>query len=656
MSQSRFRLSGPLVGAGIAGFLAVSYIAYYVYQQLRKRRIMRYIKRIYNNDHELYDEAEDEYSDEDDFYVDESAFDTHRLTSRADLENTHDSGRSRSRYPYGTLHRRAKGAEEFEQDDNIENLGGGAKSRVSRPHFYGSYKSRSTKFSGKKNDAETADGDDDWVNVDDEGSLSPSRKSDLPKSVDESADSGADSGSDEDVEGKSDGIDASCLVEAVGSGPAAGSALPGRQRVYFKSFGCAHNMSDAEYMKGLLSEYGYTICDTLDNANVAVINSCTVKGPSQDAMTTEIVRARELGIPVVVGGCVSQADRSLGVFQDPGVSLLGVQQIEEIVGVVEQALHNRKVTLLDRKELPSLNLPKIRQNKLIEIIPLSTGCLGACTFCKTKQARGVLGSYSLEAILDRVESVVAEGIQQIWLTSEDTGAYGIDIGTDIVTLLRGITALLPPNVMLRLGMSNPPYIKRHIAGIVDILKHPNVFEFLHLPVQSGSDRVLDLMNREYHVEDFEYLVDCVRKELPECTIATDIICGFPTETDKDHRETLDLIDRLKLPVVNISQFYPRPGTPAAKMKPHGNKVKKSRTREVTQLFMSYERNSVYVGRTLPVWFSDVDTPRGHTVGHTKTYVKVIVPLDPNLVGRKAMVSIEESSKWHLKGTVCSLDA
>ncbi|CDR96821.1 CDK5 regulatory subunit-associated protein [Babesia bigemina] len=653
MSQSRFRLSGPLVGAGIVGVLAASYIAYYLYRQLRKRRFMRYLKRIYNNDHELYDEAEDEYSDEDDFYIDERTIDSQRLTSRADLESIHGSGRSRSRYPYGGLTRRTKGVEEFEQEDNIENLGGSAKTRVPRSHFYGSFKSRLAKASGKRDDA---DDDDDWVNVDDECSRSPSRKSDQVEAADEAADSGADSLSDEDAEAKSAGIDASCLVEAAGSAPAAGSALPGRQRVYFKSFGCAHNMSDAEYMKGLLSEYGYTICDTVDSANVAVINSCTVKGPSQDAMTTEIVRARKLGIPVVVGGCVSQADRSLGVFQDPGVSLLGVQQIEEIVGVVEQALHNRKVTLLDRKALPSLNLPKIRQNKLIEIIPLSTGCLGACTFCKTKQARGVLGSYSLEAILDRVESVVAEGIQQIWLTSEDTGAYGIDLGTDIVTLLRGITALLPPNVMLRLGMSNPPYIKRHIAGIVEILRHPNVFEFLHLPVQSGSDRVLDLMNREYHIEDFEYLVDCVRKELPECTIATDIICGFPTETDEDHRQTLDLIDRLKLPVVNISQFYPRPGTPAAKMKPHGNKVKKTRTREVTQLFMSYERNSVYVGRTLSVWFSDVDNQRGHTVGHTKTYVKVVVPLDPDLVGRKALVTIEESSKWHLKGTVSSLDA
>lgn len=448
------------------------------------------------------------------------------------------------------------------------------------------------------------------------------------------------------------GINASAILEGATCEPEFGCHLPEQQSVYFKGFGCAHNMSDSEYMKGLLAEYGFSLTDSLEEAKVAVINSCTVKGPSQDAMTTEIQRARALNVPVVVGGCVSQADRSLGVFQDSGVSLLGVQQIDRIVDVVEQTLQNRKVTFLDRKVLPSLNLPKIRQNKLIEIIPISTGCLGACTFCKTKHARGVLGSYSIEAILDRVETVVGEGVQQIWLTSEDTGAYGIDIGTDIVTLLRSITALLPKDVMLRLGMSNPPYIKRHIADVVEILKHENVFEFLHLPVQSGSDRVLDLMNREYHIADFEYLVDHVRQSVPQCTLATDIICGFPSESDEDHRATLDLIERYKLPVVNISQFYPRPGTPAAKMKPHENKVSKSRTRDVTTLFMSYECNSSYVDRKLPVWFSEVDYQREQTVGHTKTYVKVVVPMDRNLVGRKVMVHIEESTKWHLVGKVC----
>ncbi|GIX60988.1 threonylcarbamoyladenosine tRNA methylthiotransferase [Babesia caballi] len=654
MTQSRFRLSTPLVGVSVLGVFAASYIAYYVFSRIRRRRFMRYIKRIYSNDHELYgDDDDDDYSDEDDLYVDDRD-----SSPRSQSGFSQDSKGNRTsqnmKAPYGLFSRRSGGVDE---GDHIENLAKGSKPRVPRPRFGGSFKSRFAKTKSQPLHESNPDGDDDWVNIGNDGDDRVDEADSEPSTgTDAGTDAGTDGGSDTDNNTASVGIHASTILESTRPAPSSGSVLPGKQRVYFKGFGCAHNRSDSEYMKGLLSEYGYTLCDQLEGANVAVINSCTVKGPSQDAMTTEIARARQLGIPVVVGGCVSQADRSLGVFQDPGVSLLGVNQIEEIVNVVEQTLQNRKVTLLDRDVLPSLNLPKIRQNKLIEIIPLSTGCLGACTFCKTKHARGVLGSYSVEAILDRVESVVAEGIQQIWLTSEDTGAYGIDIGTDIVTLLRGITALLPPNVMLRLGMSNPPYIKRHIADIVEILRHDNVFEFLHLPVQSGSDRVLDLMNREYHVAEFESLVGRVRESLPECTLATDIICGFPTETEDDHRATLSLLERLKLPVVNISQFYPRPGTPAANMKPHENKVTKSRTRDVTRAFLSYECNSVYVNRTLPVWFSDLDHQRGQTVGHTKAYVKVLVPLDPALLGRKASVKIERSTKWHLVGTVCAVEA
>ncbi|KAK1932867.1 CDK5 regulatory subunit-associated protein [Babesia divergens] len=623
MSRGGLRLNGPLVGLGIIGVVAASYIAYYLYRRSRRRRLMNYLKRIYNHDHELYDEADEEpYSDEDDFYVDNNVYE------QANKEAVEPTPRRREKllnFMKQHSFRVARRNVTHEATDTVENIESLGRPKDSKSDVGLTLRSRNSKFMIPKQQGSPQD--EDWESVDGSDGLTDCGDKHLL------------------------GINASAILEAADSNQGSGCTVPERQSVYFKGFGCAHNMSDSEYMKGLLSEYGYALTDVLEDANVAVINSCTVKGPSQDAMSMEIQRARSLNIPVVVGGCVSQADRSLGVFQDSGVSLLGVQQVDKVVDVVEQTLKNRKVMLLDRKVLPSLNLPKIRQNKLIEIIPISTGCLGACTFCKTKHARGVLGSYSMEAILDRVEAVVAEGVQQIWLTSEDTGAYGIDIGTNIVTLLRGITALLPEGVMLRLGMSNPPYIKRHIADVVEILKHDNVFEFLHLPVQSGSDRVLDLMNREYHITDFEYLVEHVRKSVPECTLATDIICGFPTETEEDHRATLSLIDKYRFPVVNISQFYPRPGTGAAKMKPHENKVTKSRTREVTQLFMSYECNSSYLNRTLPVWFSDIDVSHNQTVGHTKSYVKVVVPLDPELLGKRVLVQIVETTKWHLLGIV-----
>ena len=151
---------------------------------------------------------------------------------------------------------------------------------------------------------------------------------------------------------------------------------------------------------------------------------------------------------------------------------------------------------------------------------------------------------------------------EIWLTSEDTGAYGRDIQTNLPDLLKAIVKILPDHAMLRLGMTNPPYILEHLQAMADIMNHPRVYQFLHVPVQSGSNYVLDQMNREYTVEEFNEVCDFLKDSMPHMTLATDIICGFPKEEGEHHTETCELVKRHQFPVLNISQFYPRPGTVA----------------------------------------------------------------------------------------------
>lgn len=430
--------------------------------------------------------------------------------------------------------------------------------------------------------------------------------------------------------------------------------VPGAGKIYFRTFGCSHNVSDSEFMMGLLVKYGYTIVDSLDEADLCVFNSCTVKNPSQDAAVNLTVKAEQLGKKIVVTGCVPQADQSIPIFQT--ASLVGVSNISEIVTVVEETLRgNRVVAIGKSSELPDINsMPKIRRNRLVEIIAVSTGCLGNCTYCKTKHARGELGSYTLQAILSRIETAVCEGVKQIWLTSEDLGAYGIDLRTTIVDLLDSILAILEkhPDVMLRLGMTNPPYMLEHAEAVGRILSHPQVFEFLHLPVQSGSDSVLRDMRREYSVSDFEELIDRLKNIVPQVTLATDIICGFPNETDADHMQTLDLITRHKFPVINISQFYPRPGTVAARMPRVATKIAKERSSQVTNLFESYTTTDSFLHKDVPVWF-DLDMEesrsRNQSVGHTKNYTKVIVPFCENLAGTKRIVHITSVHKWDMRG-------
>merc|ERR1712187_447396 len=138
--------------------------------------------------------------------------------------------------------------------------------------------------------------------------------------------------------------------------------------------------------------------------------------------------------------------------------------------------------------------------------------------------------------------------------------------------------------MLKLGMTNPPYMLAHITALAEVLNRPNVFAFLHVPVQSGSDQVLKAMAREYTIAEFRRLVDGIRELVPEVHIATDVICGFPAEGEEDHRASLQLVEDFHFPAVNISQFYPRPGTPAARMKKLPGSTVKRRSTEMTQLF------------------------------------------------------------------------
>ncbi|KEP67003.1 UNVERIFIED_CONTAM: radical SAM methylthiotransferase, MiaB/RimO family protein [Hammondia hammondi] len=579
---------------------------------------------------------------------------------------------------------------------------------------------------------------------------------------------------------------------------------PGRrQRIFVKTFGCAHNQSDSEYMMGLLDAAGYAFVSRMEDADVCLINSCTVKSPSefalysviQDALQVEVpsasvVRAqqrakaakkdsgsqqcalpssscssssccssdstkpklggedrdterreREQGegeensaclgcggadacpppfsltgraeekeekgteeagageagrsksstpvarqpIPCVVAGCVpyglggdtrddhsrgrkrgdsakqeaKHAPEGAGEKKQSGqrdllklCSTVGVSAIDRIVEAVEEALKGNVIRLGGKRRLPSLDLPKIRRNALVEIVPISTGCLGSCTYCKTKHARGDLGSYPEEAIEKRVEASLEEGVKQIWLTSEDSGAYGLDRQSSLTGLLARLLRNVfdrkaNPSLMLRVGMSNPPFLLQQLKSAVQVFGHPNVFEFLHLPLQSGSNDVLLAMNREYTAEQFEVVVETLLKHFPRMTIATDIICGFPGETDEDHERTLAIIRKFKFPVVNISQFYPRPGTPAASMKQLPSQVVKRRSREVTALFESYTCYDWMLHTTQMVWFSSTSEKSDHTVGQTKQYVKVLTPRDDALLGTCCLMYVTAVEKWHV---------
>jgi len=439
--------------------------------------------------------------------------------------------------------------------------------------------------------------------------------------------------------------------------PVADSIIPGTQTIYIKTWGCTHNNSDSEYMAGQLAAYGYkiTTSDAL-SADLWLLNSCTVKNPAEDGFKNEIKKAQQLNKYVVVAGCVPQGQPRGEYIK--GLSVVGVQQIDRVVEVVEETLKGHTVRLLGQKKKEgkkiggaSLNLPKVRKNPLIEIIAINTGCLNQCTYCKTKHARGELGSYPPEEIVARAKQSFEEGVVEIWLTSEDTGAYGKDIGVTLPKLLWQLVEVIPRGCMMRVGMTNPPYIQEYLDDMAKVLNHPRVYSFLHIPVQAASNAVLNDMKREYTIQDFKHTVDFLKDRVPRLTVATDLICGFPTETEEDFLESLELVKHYKFPSLFINQFFPRPGTPAAKMKRVPTDEVKERTRRVSAIFQSYFPYEHQLGERQSILITEQAKDKLHFVGHNKSYDQVLILGDHGLMGKMVEVEIYETGKHFLKANL-----
>ena len=220
-----------------------------------------------------------------------------------------------------------------------------------------------------------------------------------------------------------------------------------------------------------------------------------------------------------------------------------------------------------------------------------------CSFCATKLARGNLFSFRPHSIREHIKKAIASGAKEIWLTSQDISAYGRDIGTNLTELLESIVKI-EGEFLIRVGMMNPLHFKKfELNSLIEVFKNPKIFKFLHLCVQSGSNKVLKIMRRGYSVEDFVYYVEKFREEIIDLTLATDIIVGHPGEEEEDFEDTIDLIKEVKPDIVNLSKFSPRPGTLAYKMRQIDKKIINERSKKLHELIqkISLEKNKKWLG-------------------------------------------------------------
>ena len=337
-------------------------------------------------------------------------------------------------------------------------------------------------------------------------------------------------------------------------------------RVFVKSFGCSANVSDGEFLAGCLAGAGFQLVDDLRLAHVVVYNTCGVKQPTEDRVIHELKKVPR-DKKLIIVGCLPLINlerlRRETFFDAVAGPALG----EGIVELVQRVLDGEKVCALDSAAAtkPCLLLPKRRVNPVVGIVPISYGCSGVCAYCCVRFARGRLRSYGIDEVVERVKLDLREGVREVWLTAQDTGCYGRDIGVSLADLLNAVCRL-PGRFYVRVGMMTPNFALEILDELVEAFQNEHVFKFLHLPVQSGDNQVLKLMNRKYTVEEFQLILKRFREKIPHITVATDIICGFPGETKEAFENSLRLIRQTKPDIVNVSKFFPRPGTAASRMR------------------------------------------------------------------------------------------
>lgn len=394
-------------------------------------------------------------------------------------------------------------------------------------------------------------------------------------------------------------------------------------KVCIETYGCTLNQADSDIMKALLSKK-YEIVEDGQEGDVVVLNTCTVKGPTENKILERIKSLRKNNRRFVVAGCFTVNESKIRESA-PLAPILGPSSLRRVADAVDAAMSGRAESYTEpesKEGLPKAFTPPIAR------IPVNDGCTSSCHFCQTRLARPSLRSYSPKAVMNWINESVKLGAREIQLTSMDLGAYGLDMGTNLAELLGLIahddsSGRTSTEFLIRLGMINPNHAKRMLPSIISALSHPRFYRFLHIPVQTGSERVCREMNRDHTVKDFRDIVAAVRKEIPEVTIATDIILGYPTETEEDFQETKRLLMEMKPDVVNISKFSARPGTKAKKLRQLDSNEIKARSREASALVkkICLEKRKALIGKKYRVLITE--RQRDFT-GRNTNYIQVVV--------------------------------
>jgi threonylcarbamoyladenosine tRNA methylthiotransferase CDKAL1 len=411
--------------------------------------------------------------------------------------------------------------------------------------------------------------------------------------------------------------------------------------IYVETYGCTANKSDERLLMGLLKHDHHEIVDNIKDADVLVLLTCTVIGTTEQRMLSRLKVFQRTHKKIVVTGCMPSVQPELITSIVPNAFLIPPQQIQYINDII----YGNKPSIT---EIKKTMLPKYFDT-VIAPIAIAEGCLLSCSYCITHFARGKLRSFPVQEIAADVCSAIKQGCKEIQLTAQDTASYGLDIGSNLGTLLTQLCAL-DGAFRVRVGMMNPAIVQKNLDSILTAYKHHKIYKFLHLPVQSGDDDILEKMNRGYTAKDFTRLVERFRKTIPTLTLSTDVIIGFPTETEEQFNQTIELLKQIKPDIINITRFSARPLTTAKKMKGRvPTNVAKERSKRTTEIGskLSFEQNKEHMRKTYLVLVTEKGKQKTFT-GRAENYKQVVLT-EPVAIGEFVSVKIIDAAPTYLVG-------
>lgn len=417
-------------------------------------------------------------------------------------------------------------------------------------------------------------------------------------------------------------------------------------RIAFTTLGCKVNLYDSEAMAELFAEKGYEIVEFDETADIYVINTCTVTnfGDKKSRQMIRRARRQNKNSIIVATGCYAQVmpETVAGI---EGINIvIGTKDRSKVVEIVEaykaeNGVVNTVTDIKEEKEFERLKVSRLK-DRTRAYIKIQEGCNRYCTYCIIPYARGPVRSRKPEDIIDEVKTLAENGFKEVVLTGIHVASYGIDLGNitlaDIIEKVHCVDGI----ERIRFSSMEPKAVDDEFVERMARLE--KVCEHYHLSLQSGSDNTLKKMNRRYTAKEYEAACNRLRNAFPDVAITTDIIVGFPTETDEDFNESYDFAKRVKLSKIHVFPYSPKTGTPAAKIRPQVSpEVKSERSHKMLELSNSLNREfmSRYINKSMEVLFERFEN--GYYEGHTRNYIKVLCKAERSLANELVMVKLTD---------------